>query len=114
MVIHFPRPAVSVDPKFLRIHRNVNETGAGERVGNRAGAVVGGVVKAFMASAKSIRFGPQLVGRPDRAFDASGAFAGASATAVTSCASFPGVAGPEVGNEAAKLAGRPKDKRGTN
>ena len=64
----FPRAAVPVDPKFLRVHRNVNKAGAGQRVGNRPGTVVGGIVEGFMATAKSIRLGPQLVGRPDRAF----------------------------------------------
>src|SRR5688572_3579988 len=57
----FSMAAVPVDPKFLRVHRDADETGAGQRVGNRPGTIVGGIVKGFMAAAKSIRLGPQLV-----------------------------------------------------
>ncbi len=65
----FSWSAAPVDSKFFRVHRDAYKAGAGQGIGNRAGTIVGGVVKGFVTTAKSIRLGPQLVGRPDRALD---------------------------------------------
>src|SRR5688572_26848113 len=68
----FSRATAPVNPEFFRVHRDAHEAGSGQGIGNRAGTVVGGVVKGFVASAKSIRLGPQLVGGPDRALNGQG------------------------------------------
>jgi hypothetical protein len=64
----FSGAAAAVSPKLLRTHRRAHQTGPRQRVRNRAGAIVGIVVKSFVTAAVAIRLRAQLIGRPDGAF----------------------------------------------
>ena len=61
------RTAASVNAEFLRAEWNPYQAGTREGVGNRPRAVVGAVVKCFVTATVSIRFGAQLIRRPDGA-----------------------------------------------
>src|ERR1051325_2139009 len=57
--------AAAVGAKLFRAHRHSDKSRARERVGDRARAIVGGVVKALVPAAESIRFGAELVRSSD-------------------------------------------------
>src|SRR5437773_12420164 len=63
----FAWTAAAKGAEFFRAQRDAHEAGAGQRVGNRARTIVGVVVKCFVPAAEAIRFGAQLIRRPDGA-----------------------------------------------
>jgi hypothetical protein len=65
----FPPTAISVDAQFCRTQRGAHEAGARQSVGNSARAIIPAVVERLVATSVSIRFRPQLIGRPDGALD---------------------------------------------
>src|SRR5204863_4707174 len=63
----FSRTAAAVTAEFLRAHRQADEAGTGERIGDGARTIVGAIVKCLMPTTIAIRFGAQLIRGPDSA-----------------------------------------------
>src|SRR5205814_8129368 len=63
----FPGSPASVSAEFFRAKRHRDKAGAGERIGNGGGTIVGAVGEGTMAAAVTIGFCAQFIRRPNGA-----------------------------------------------
>lgn len=65
----FAAAALAVLAKFRRADRRFQQTGAAERVRNRARTIVAPIDERFVAAAENVRLAEKLICRPDRSFN---------------------------------------------